>query len=106
MVDNAFIQRIDAIRSAISREAIVSDPLAVDWLKQSQGAVTFLQACSRSYSPFSGRACMIQIADVHAPCVYLSPQRCLLSLSRQLKCCALDSNRCTQIAAPEALRYH
>ena len=50
MVDNAFQRRTEVIRSAMARDTIVSDRLALDWLKQSQGAVTFLHVCTPACS--------------------------------------------------------
>lgn len=107
MVDNAFIRRLDVIRSSIRREALVSDHLAVDWLKQSQGAVTFLQACRRSCCPVSGRTCIMKSADLHAPCA------CITRGHRAASRLVQDSTRgvhlmptiATKIETPEPIPY-
>ena len=44
MVDAAFVQRTADIRSSIARGALVSEGQALGWLRQSQGAATYLQA--------------------------------------------------------------
>jgi hypothetical protein len=48
MERNAFVQVASVAQSAVRRRALVSQSLALEWLKQSEGAATFLQARSHS----------------------------------------------------------